>query len=123
MGLQEKKTQKLAMHAGGGTYNRGEKRNVLIVNVSEPGTWLEKCGDWLVERKNSLSAAGIRSCWQEGNHASIGQVRPRAATLLQGSQGGCAPLDLEQHTLRGLSPHALERSVTVFFVDYTALPV
>ena len=33
VGLQEKKTQKLAMHAGGGTYNRGEKRNVLIVSV------------------------------------------------------------------------------------------
>jgi hypothetical protein len=33
VGLQEKKTQKLAMYAGGGTYNPGEKRNVLIVSV------------------------------------------------------------------------------------------
>jgi len=29
----KKKTQKLAMHAGGGTNDRGEKRNVLIVSV------------------------------------------------------------------------------------------
>jgi hypothetical protein len=48
---------------------------------------------------------------------SIGQVQPLASPLLQGSQGGCAPLDLEQHTLRGLLPRALERSATVFFVD------
>ena len=32
-GPVEKKTQKLAMHAGGGTNDRGEKRNVLIVSV------------------------------------------------------------------------------------------
>jgi hypothetical protein len=31
--LQKKKTQKLAMHAGGGANDRGEKRNVLIVSV------------------------------------------------------------------------------------------
>ena len=31
-----KKTQKLAMHAGGGTNDRGEKRNVLIVSVLLP---------------------------------------------------------------------------------------
>jgi hypothetical protein len=83
----------------------------------EPGTWFEKCWEWLVERENPLSAGRIRSCWQEGNRVSIGQVRPLAAPLLQGSQGGCAPLDLEQHTLRGLSPSTLERSATVFFVD------
>jgi hypothetical protein len=48
---------------------------------------------------------------------SAGQVRPLAAPLLQGSQGGCAPLDLGQHTLRGLLPHALEQSATVCRVD------
>jgi hypothetical protein len=33
VGLKKKKTQKLDMHAGGGTNDRGEKRNVLIVSV------------------------------------------------------------------------------------------
>ena len=31
--LKKKKTQKFAVHAGGGTNDRGEKRNVLIVGV------------------------------------------------------------------------------------------
>ena len=33
VGLQKEKTQKLAVHAGGGRHNGGEKRNVLIVSV------------------------------------------------------------------------------------------
>ena len=83
----------------------------------EPGIWFGKCEEWLAERENPLSAGRIGSCWQEGNSVSAGQVRPLAAPRLQGSQGGCAPLDLEQHTLRGLLPRALEQSATVFFVD------
>jgi len=33
VGLKKKKTQKLAVHAGGCTKDRGEKRNVLIVSL------------------------------------------------------------------------------------------
>jgi hypothetical protein len=36
VGLQKKKTQKFAVHAGGGADNGGEKRNVLIVSVLLP---------------------------------------------------------------------------------------
>jgi hypothetical protein len=36
VGLQEKKMQKNAVHAGGGADNGGEKRNVLIVSVLMP---------------------------------------------------------------------------------------
>ena len=43
----------------------------------EPGTWVEKCGEWLVERENPLRAGRIRSCWQDGNRVSIGQVLQR----------------------------------------------
>ena len=36
VGLYKKKTQKLAVHAGGCGHNGGEKRNVLIVSVMLP---------------------------------------------------------------------------------------
>jgi hypothetical protein len=36
VGLWKKKTQKFAVHAGGGTENGGEKRNILIVSVLFP---------------------------------------------------------------------------------------
>ena len=82
------------------------------MGVSHPGQWFEK-RQGPIERENPLSAGGTRSCWRDGNRVSVGQVRPLAAPLLQGSQGGCGPLDLEQHTLRGLLPRALEQSATV----------
>ena len=36
VGLYKKKTQKLAVHAGGCGHNGGEKRNVLIVSILLP---------------------------------------------------------------------------------------
>jgi hypothetical protein len=36
VGLQKKKTQKIAVHVGGGADNGGEKRNVLIASVLLP---------------------------------------------------------------------------------------
>jgi hypothetical protein len=36
VGLQKKKTQKLAVHAGGCAHDGGEKRNVLIVSILLP---------------------------------------------------------------------------------------
>ena len=83
----------------------------------EPGSMVRGMREWPDERRNSLSVGGIRSCRPDGDHVSSGQVRPLAAPLLQGSQGGCAPLDLGQHTLRGLLPRALEQSATVYCVD------
>jgi len=79
----------------------------------EPGSMVREMREWPGTRENPLRAGGIRSRWRDGDRVSAGQVRPLAAPLLQGSQGGCAPLDLGQHTLRGLLPRALEQSATV----------
>ena len=83
----------------------------------EPGSMVREMREWPDERGKPLSVGRIRSCWWDGDRVSAGQERPLAAPLLQGSQGGCAPLDLGQHTLRGLLPRALEQSETVCRVD------
>ena len=85
------------------------------MGVSNPGQWFEK-RQGPIERENPLSAGGTRSCWRDGNRVSVGQVRLLASALLQGSQGGCVPLDLCDDT-EFVTLGDRDRGVTVLTVE------